>query len=144
MKRVRQFYHNKENTTANGISGVQAFEGEDLTYASRMKYNQQKQKEWLNQQMEEKRQRQQQEKENDMLYDLQTMQINKLRGAMEYEHNMKRRNNEVNLKQTNLEMNTQLKQTSKQAKINQINEERLKMTETLQMGNPQDFEPVNY
>ena len=136
MKRVRQIYHNKDSKIFNGISGVHTFEGEDLSYASRMKYNQQKQKEWLNQQMEEKRLRQQQEKENDMLYDLQTIQINKMRGALEFEHSMKRRNNEVNLRQTNLEMNKKLKET--------VQEERLKMTETLQMGLPQDFQPVDY
>ena len=97
MKRTRQTFHDKEiNEDIKGLSGVIELKGEDLSYEARQKFLQQQQRDWLNQQMREKQEQARREKENDMMYDLQTLEINRIRGQLENDFHGKKKNIEVN------------------------------------------------
>ena len=48
-----------------GVSGVRVLDGEDLAYGDRKKMQAQQQKDWIQQQLQEKRQREQMEKDEE-------------------------------------------------------------------------------
>lgn len=55
MKRTREVLHYTHPDNRQGISGCNTFDGEDLTEEERKKQMQKQQREWLMQQMEEKK-----------------------------------------------------------------------------------------
>ena len=75
-------------------SGCREFEGEDLStpwdileYDARKEFFKNKQKQWLDQQIEEKRQRQEQERFENQQYAQQTQELNRMRGMLEDKQN---------------------------------------------------------
>lgn len=70
-------------------------------YDARREFFKNKQKEWLEQQMEEKRQKAQQEKYEEQLYAQQTQELNRMRGMLEDNFQQTKTGLVSNLKQTN-------------------------------------------
>ena len=65
MKRTREVIHYQHPADRQGISGCNFFDGEDLTEEERKRQLQKQQKEWLMQQMEEKKQMKEIQKQQD-------------------------------------------------------------------------------
>ena len=144
MRRLRQTYHEKNNDEdVKGISGVIELKGEDLSYEARQKFLQQQQKEWLDQQIREKQEQARREKENDMMYDLQTLELNKLRGQLESNFLNKKKNIEVNTKTLNLDNAVDKKTQEKMEKQKQLEEERREIEEVLVRGMKRTFAVQN-
>lgn len=140
MKRLRQTFHDKEvNEDIKGLSGIIELKGEDLSYEARQKFLQQQQKEWLDQQMREKQEQARREKENDLMYDLQTLEINKIRGQMENEFHGKKKNIEVNTKSLNLNNAICKKSQEEMDRQRKIEEERRDIEEVLVRGMKRTF-----
>ena len=142
MRRLKQTFYDKQiPDEIKGISGVIELKGEDLSYDSRKKFLQQQQKEWLEQQIREKRAQAQREKENELIYELQTLEIDKIRGQLESEFYTKKKNIEVKTKSLNLNEAIEKKTKEKMQKCKQIEEERKEVEEILSRGMKRAFVP---
>lgn len=144
MKRLRQTYHQNGNVEdIKCVSGVIELKGEDLSYEARQKFLQQQQKEWLDQQIREKQEKERREKENEMMYDLQTLELNKIRGQLESEFHNKKKNVEVNTKTLNLGNAIDKKVQQNYEKQCRIEEERREIEEVLERGMKRTFVSQN-
>lgn len=88
MKRTQELWNEqyKSHEQLKGQSALREFIGEDLTFDSRNKVLKQTQREWLDQQIQEKREKRQREKEEDWQEHLRTMELNNIRGILETRH----------------------------------------------------------
>lgn len=144
MKRVRQTYCEKNNIEEiKGLSGVIELKGEDLSYEARQRFLQQQQRAWLDQQIKEKKERAQCEKENDRMYDFQTLEIDKIRGQLESEFHNKKKNIEATTKTLNLGNACEKKVQEKLEKQKKIEEERREIEEVISRGMKRVFAPQN-
>ena len=89
MKRTKDRFGKFEMYNDHNISGCKVFDGEDLEYQDRMKFQTMQQNAWIQQQKYENQIRQQQERENERRYAEQTLAINRMRSMLEAEHEKK-------------------------------------------------------
>ena len=90
MKRTTNRFDKGPYGGTKGISGMRLFEGEDLSFQKRQVDNKATMNEWVREQKREKILKDQQEKEEQKQYDEETKAINRMRGMLEDENNIKR------------------------------------------------------
>jgi len=83
MKRTQNRWDSGAYEKAQGISGLRYFEGDDLKYGERMKYQADTQKEWIQEQKRENYLKKQRELEEQKQYDEETLAQNAMRGMLE-------------------------------------------------------------
>ena len=89
MKRPKDRFGKFEYYNDHNISGLKVFDGEDLEYQDRMKYQTMQQNAWIQQQKYENEMKKQQEREEERRYAEQTLSINRMRSMLESEHEQK-------------------------------------------------------
>ena len=89
MKRTKDRFGKFENYNDHNISSLKVFEGEDLEYQDRMKYQTMQQNYWLQQQKYENEMKKLNEREEERRYAEQTLAINRMRSMLESEHEQK-------------------------------------------------------
>ena len=91
MKRTKERFGKLESYNQEGVSGLKVFDGEDLEYQDRVKLQQIQQKNWIEQQKDQKQQKHCAEREENQMFSEQTLSINRMRSMLEAEHDKKRR-----------------------------------------------------
>lgn len=89
MKRTKDRFGKFETYNNHNISSLKVFDGEDLEYQDRMKYQTLQQNAWIQQQKYENEVRQREEREAERRYAEQTLAINRVRSMLEAEHEKK-------------------------------------------------------
>ena len=89
MKRTKDRFGKFEMYNDHNISGLKVFDGEDLEYQDRMKYQKMQQNAWIQQQKYENEVKRQHEREEDRRYAEQTLANNRMRSMLESEHEQK-------------------------------------------------------
>ena len=89
MKRTKDRFGKFEMYNDHNISGLKVFDGEDLEYQDRMKYQKMQQNAWIQQQKYENEVKRQREREEERRYAEQTLAINRMRSMLESEHEQK-------------------------------------------------------
>ena len=89
MKRTRERFGKFNYYNDHNISSLKVFDGEDLEYQDRMKYQIQQQKAWIQQQKYENAMKKKQERDEKRRYEEQTLAINRMRSMLESEHEKK-------------------------------------------------------
>jgi hypothetical protein len=79
-------------------------------YDARKEFFKNKQKQWLDQQMEEKRQREEQERLENQMYANQTLELNRMRGMLEDNFQKTKSNIKQNVTDFNLQLDLERKQ----------------------------------
>ena len=92
------------------ISGLRFFEGEDLKYQDRMKWQKEAQLEAIKEQLREKKLKAMQEKQEEDDWAEQTNMITRMRGMLEDENNDKRTNKEKEIMEENQRLSLMKKQ----------------------------------
>mmetsp|Transcript_31528 Transcript_31528/g.27915 ORF Transcript_31528/g.27915 Transcript_31528/m.27915 type:complete len:130 (-) Transcript_31528:111-500(-) len=87
-----------------GISGCRLFEGEDLEFQNRMKWQKEQQIEAIKEQLREKRLKEMQEKQEEDDWADQTDMITRMRGMLEDENTDKRFNKEKETQEENVRL----------------------------------------
>ena len=129
MKRTQERWNLPQaDLNINGLSGCIQFEGEDLTYNSRKKHFQVKQKEWLDEQVRQKKQFACEQKDKENQHSEYMKQITELRGTMENQFYSMKSTNQMNMKEFNQRMALQ----NKIEKENQIRENYLQEKNRIQ------------
>lgn len=82
----------------------------DLEYDARKEFFKNKQKQWLDQQIEEKRQKQEQERLENQMYAHQTHELNRMKGMLEDNFQKTKSNILNNVTQFNLQQDLERKQ----------------------------------
>lgn len=113
MKRTKERFGKLESYNQNGQSGLKVFDGEDLEYQDRIRLQQLQQKNWVEQQKYEKEMRLKQEREEERQYAEQTLSINRMRGILESDHELKRK--EMNRQM--MEQNRRLTEEKKEREL---------------------------
>ncbi|CAD8212459.1 unnamed protein product [Paramecium octaurelia] len=141
MKRTKETFFRKHPDwqKRQGVSGLKEFDGEDVQYDSRNKYNKEQQKQWILDQIEEKRRRQEQEKDEEQAYAQQTLEINRFRGMLQ--DNFAQRKTEIGIatKQTNLLLAKEKKDKEEREKQEKLAAERAERDQLLQRGRKQSY-----
>jgi hypothetical protein len=85
MKRTKEAFFRVHPHTAGreAVSGCREFDGEDLDYYERKKFYNDKQRQWLDQQLQEKREEQARQKFDDRVFAEQQKRINEMRIKLE-------------------------------------------------------------
>ena len=104
MKRTKDRFGKFENYNDHNISSLKVFEGEDLEYQDRMKYQTMQQNAWLQQQKYEIEMKRQHAREEERRYAEQTLAINRMRSMLESEHEQKIRDMNCMQKDYNLKL----------------------------------------
>ena len=104
MKRTKDRFGKFENYNDHNISSLKVFEGEDLEYQDRMKYQKMQQNYWLQQQKYENEMKKLNEREEERRYAEQTLAINRMRSMLESEHEQKIRDMNHMQKDYNLKL----------------------------------------
>jgi len=101
MKRTKEtFYTSQPNfSERQGVSGCKEFDGEDLTFDSRIQYNKTQQKQWIEQQKNEKDMEKQREQFDEDLYAKQINEMTRMRQMLE--ENQKQKKQEIQKAITN-------------------------------------------
>ena len=89
MKRTKDRFGKFEYYNDHNISSLKVFDGEDLEYQDRMKYQTMQQNAWIQQQKYENEMKRQHEREEERRYAEQTLAINRMRSMLESEHEQK-------------------------------------------------------
>ena len=89
MKRTKDRFGKFEQYNDHNISGLKVFDGEDLEYQDRMKYQKMQQNAWIQQQKYENEMKRLHEREEERRYAEQTLAINRMRSMLESEHEQK-------------------------------------------------------
>ena len=121
MKRTKNNWTEGHPQDRNGISGLMTFDGEDVKYENRKKLYQSTQKEWFEQQFDEKQQRRQQEKQDEMLIARQTLQDNRAINLLEGQAEASRKMMQASVRDANLQMKLE-----KEARANYEREMKIK------------------
>lgn len=119
MKRTKERFGKLEGYNKEGVSGLKVFDGEDLEFQDRVKLQQLQQKTWYEQQLFEKNEQENFEKENERLYAEQTLAINRMRGMLESEHDRKRKEMNVMMKEYNKKLAMQKKDREAKGKYDE-------------------------
>ena len=131
MKRTKDRFGKFEYYNDHNISSLKVFDGEDLEYQERMKYQTMQQNAWIQQQMYENEMKRQHEREEDRRYAEQTLANNRMRSMLESEHEQKIRDMNCMQKDYNLKLADFKKQKEEKEK---------KDEEELDLYNVQDAE----
>ena len=131
MKRTKDRFGKFEYYNDHNISSLKVFDGEDLEYQERMKYQTMQQNAWIQQQMYENEMKRQHEREEDRRYAEQTLANNRMRSMLESEHEQKIRDMNCMQKDYNLKLADFKKQKE---------EKERKDEEELDLYNVQDAE----
>ena len=121
MKRTKDRFGKFEYYNDHNISSLKVFDGEDLEYQDRMKYQTMQQNAWIQQQKYENEMKKQHEREEERKYAEQTLAINRMRSMLESEHEQKIRDMNCMQKDYNLKLADFKKQ--KEAKEKQDEED---------------------
>ena len=104
MKRIKDRFGKFEYYNDHNISGLKVFDGEDLEYQDRMKYQTMQQNDWIQQQKYENEMKKQHEREEERRYAEQTLAINRMRSMLESEHEQKIKDMNCMTKDYNLKL----------------------------------------
>ena len=104
MKRTKDRFGKFDYYNDHNISSLKVFDGEDLEYQERMKYQTKQQNAWIQQQKYENEMKKQQEREEDRRYAEQTLANNRMRSMLESEHEQKIRDMNCMQKDYNLKL----------------------------------------
>jgi hypothetical protein len=120
MKRTKERFGKLEGYNQHGISGCKVFDGEDLEYQDRFKLQQLQQKSWVEQQKYEKHLTNEQEREEERQYAEQTLGIYKMRSMLESEHEQKKRDMNVMMREYNKKLSQQKKDKEAKEKYDEM------------------------
>ncbi|CAI2383013.1 unnamed protein product [Moneuplotes crassus] len=87
-----------------GISGLRLFEGEDLSFQERMKWQKERQLEMIKEQLREKKLKEMQDKQEEDEWAEQTDMLTKMRGMLEEENHTKRSDKEREIQEENMRL----------------------------------------
>ena len=104
MKRTKDRFGKFDYYNDHNISSLKVFDGEDLEYQERMKYQTKQQNAWIQQQKYENEMKKQQEREEERRYAEQTLANNRMRSMLESEHEQKIRDMNCMQKDYNLKL----------------------------------------
>ena len=104
MKRTKDRFGKFEYYNDHNISSLKVFDGEDLEYQERMKYQTMQQNAWIQQQKYENEMKRQHEREEERRYAEQTLANNRMRSMLESEHEQKIRDMNCMQKDYNLKL----------------------------------------
>ena len=126
MKRTRERFGKFNYYIDHNISSLKVFDGEDLEYQDRMKYQIQQQKAWIQQQKYENAMKKKQERDEKRRYEEQTLAINRMRSMLESEHEKKIKemnymNQDYNLKMANKKRVKEAKEKKEEEKLDLSN-----------------------
>ncbi|CAK57386.1 unnamed protein product (macronuclear) [Paramecium tetraurelia] len=141
MKRTKEtfFREHPDWQYRQGVSGLKEFDGEDLQYDSRNQHNKEQQKQWIFDQIEEKKRRQDQEKAEEQAYAQQTLEINRFRGMLQDNFASRKTDMGVATKQTNLQLAKEKKDKEEREKQEKLAAERAERDLLLQRGRKQPY-----
>jgi predicted transcriptional regulator len=108
-------------------------------YDARREFFKNKQKQWLDQQMEEKRQRQEEEKLENRLYDNQILELNRMRGMLEDNFSKTKSDIVSDTKATNQQLDLERKEKERSEKEARLQYEKEEAEYLKQRGAKQDF-----
>ena len=143
MKRTQERWNLPQaDLNTNGLSGCIQFEGEDLTSNSRKKHFQGKQKEWLDEQVRQKRQfaTSKQDKENQ--YSEYVKQITELRGTLESQFYSVKNTNQMNMKEFNQRMALQKKIENENQTREKYLQEKNRIKQLEEIHRERDYTPL--
>ena len=126
MKRTRERFGKFNYYNDHNISSLKVFDGEDLEYQDRMKYQIQQQKAWIQQQKYENAMKKKQERDEKRRYEEQTLAINRMRSMLESEHEKKIKemnymNQDYNLKMADKKRVKEAKEKKEEEKLDLTN-----------------------
>ena len=104
MKRTKDRFGQFQYYNDHHISGLKVFDGEDLEYQDRMKYQAKQQNAWLQQQKYENEMKKRHERDEERRYAEQSLAINRMRSMLESEHEQKMRDMKCMEKDYNLKL----------------------------------------
>ncbi|KAM3138235.1 hypothetical protein pb186bvf_009714 [Paramecium bursaria] len=142
MKRTKEsfFREHPEWEKRQGLSGLREFDGEDLQYDARNKYNKDLQKQWIQQQVEEKRQKDAQEKAEEQAYAQQTLEINRFRGMLQDNFHQKKTDIGISTKQTNLLLAKEKKDKEEKERLEKLRYEQAEVQLLKERGQKQTYQ----
>jgi hypothetical protein len=108
-------------------------------YDARKEFFKNKQKQWLDQQMEEKRQREEQEKLESQMYANQTLELNRMRGMLEDNFQKTKSNIKQNVTEFNLQLNLERKQREEAERRAKLQYQQQEVDYLKTRGAKQDF-----
>nr|8G2Z_0X Chain 0X, RIB43A protein [Tetrahymena thermophila CU428]8G2Z_1X Chain 1X, RIB43A protein [Tetrahymena thermophila CU428]8G2Z_2X Chain 2X, RIB43A protein [Tetrahymena thermophila CU428]8G2Z_3X Chain 3X, RIB43A protein [Tetrahymena thermophila CU428]8G2Z_4X Chain 4X, RIB43A protein [Tetrahymena thermophila CU428] len=141
MKRVKESYFREHSdwSDINGCSGAKEFEGEDLAYDARIKYQKETQKQWIEQQIREKKMREEAERNEERAYATQTLELNRMRGMLEDDFNRKKASIRQAVKEENQQLDKQKRDLEKQSNNEKLNYERTEIDMVKTRGQKRPF-----
>ena len=89
MKRTKERFDKFYYYSDHNITSLKVFDGEDLEYQDRMKYQTMQQNAWIQQQKYENEMKKRQERDEERRYAEQTLAINRMRSMLDSEHEKK-------------------------------------------------------
>ena len=104
MKRTKERFGKFHYYNDHNISSLKVFDGEDLEYQDRMKYQTLQQNAWIQQQKHENEMKKRQERDEERRYAEQTLAINYMRSMLDSEHEKKIKDMNCMTKDYNLKM----------------------------------------
>ena len=129
MKRTKERFGKFHCYNDHNISSLKVFDGEDLEYQDRMKYQTMLQNAWIQQQKYENEMKKRQERDEERRYAEQTLAINRMRSMLDSEHEKKIKDMNCMTKDYNLKMadskrvkETEEKKNEEKLDINNIND----------------------
>ena len=108
-------------------------------YDARKEFFKNKQKQWLDQQMEEKRQREEQEKLESQMYANQTLELNRMRGMLEDNFQKTKSNIKQNVTEFNLQLDLERKQREEAERRAKLQYQQQEVDYLKTRGAKQDF-----
>ena len=104
MKRTKERFGKFHYYNDHNISSLKVFDGEDLEYQDRMKYQTLQQNAWIQQQKHENEMKKRQERDEERRYAEQTLAINRMRSMLDSEHEKKIKDMNCMTKDYNLKL----------------------------------------
>ncbi len=135
MKRTKDRFGKFHYYNDHNISSLKVFDGEDLEYQDRMKYQIKQQNAWIQQQKYENEMKRKHERDEERRYDEQVLAINRMRSMLESEHGQKMKDMNYMQKDYNLKL-------ADSKRIKEIKDK--KNEEDLDLYNIQDAEDTRY
>ena len=108
-------------------------------YDARREFFKNKQKQWLDQQIEEKRQKQEQERLENQMYANQTLELNRMRGMLEDNFQKNKSDIKANTTQFNLQLDLERKQREEAERQARLQYQREEAEYLKQRGAKQQF-----
>ena len=135
MKRTKDRFGKFHYYNDHNISSLKVFDGEDLEYQDRMKFQTKQQNAWIQQQKYENEMKRKYERDEERRYNEQVLALDRMRSLLESEHNQKIR--DMNYMQKNYNANLANTKRAKEIKEKKNEEE-------LDLYNLQDAEDTRY